>query len=471
MNTMLELDVIVVGAGIAGIATALSLQRAGHRVTVLESHPSPRTSKGGIKCPPNMSRILDEWGLGPLLKEKGVPYERLVWYDGDTGNVLGFVPIHAEFLAEITAGFYMLSHHTLHTALLELALAQGVKIRYSSAVIQIDLSAPAVQLEGGWELTADLIVGADGATSYVRTAMTGELDGQTEGQDFVNVGLSIPVESIGKENIPSLKSDHEVGMWFGSGYYAGMHLLDAEQLVSVYMCEPSVDGECREEDWSEHPFSNFKLSDGMTFEPRLKKVLSHATTYTRMIRRRRPLLDSFTDELGKCVLVGDAAHPLDPFGTLSTALGIEDAKVLGVLLSHIQRKDQLPHLLSAYDELRVPRCHENQTWGIYKREQFTLPKGELQRQRDEKWKASSTLSEAAWETLDYEGFWKVFGAEMSQYIYHSHEAVEDWWTKWGAVLLRERGEEPPPSPTRVRIERIEENRDADKMYGEIGLAV
>ncbi|KAH8823362.1 hypothetical protein DL96DRAFT_1713780 [Flagelloscypha sp. PMI_526] len=459
---MVQLDVIVVGGGIAGLATAFSLQRAGHQVTVLEGHPSARSGKGGIKSPPNMTQILDAWGLGPMVKERGVPCERLVWTEGETGDLIGFVPFYAEFMAEITAGFYFLSHRDVHSSLLEIALQKGVKIRYSSRVSTIDPSAATVILESGERLSADLIVGADGAESQIRASFKEDSVQLDEEHEYKMLGLTVPIDSIGKESVPTFKSEEEWMLFFGSRYFIGVHLFDGKDSLYFHMAEPtsSTPLESPAERWSEIPPQKFQLNNGVTIEPRLKMIISHATTYTSVTHKQRPLLESFTDDYGKCVLVGDAAHPLSPYSTQSTALAMEDAKVLGVLLSYIQRKDQLPHFLSAYEELRMPRCHESQKWDDRKRELFTLPSGERQSQRDQLWRSSSAMSEDAWDALDHEAFWKIWGQEMSQYVYHSREAAEDWWTKWGAVLLRDVEEskgENFRSPTQVRIERVHKN--------------
>lgn len=59
-----SLDIIVVGAGIAGLTTGLALARSGHRITILESVPSLGEVGAGIQIAPNASRILH--GLGVL---------------------------------------------------------------------------------------------------------------------------------------------------------------------------------------------------------------------------------------------------------------------------------------------------------------------------------------------------------------------------------------------------------------------
>ena len=62
---------IVVGGGIAGLATAFALSLVGHRVTVIEESDGRVQTNNGVTCPPNMSKILKDWGLQSWLDQVG----------------------------------------------------------------------------------------------------------------------------------------------------------------------------------------------------------------------------------------------------------------------------------------------------------------------------------------------------------------------------------------------------------------
>jgi len=76
-------DIVVVGAGIAGLATAVALQRHGHRVTIVEER-TDTTSGAGISIWPNALAALDEIGLGDAVRAAGgrVSAGAMRWYDG-----------------------------------------------------------------------------------------------------------------------------------------------------------------------------------------------------------------------------------------------------------------------------------------------------------------------------------------------------------------------------------------------------
>ena len=66
------LNVVIVGAGIGGLATAYLLGKAGHHVTILESAAELSEVGAGIQLSPNATRLLSRWGLGDELERVAV---------------------------------------------------------------------------------------------------------------------------------------------------------------------------------------------------------------------------------------------------------------------------------------------------------------------------------------------------------------------------------------------------------------
>src|SRR5260370_34683307 len=76
-------QILVIGAGISGLASAVALQRRGHDVTVIEER-ADASSGAGISIWPNALAALDEIGVGDAVREAGgrVTAGALRWHDG-----------------------------------------------------------------------------------------------------------------------------------------------------------------------------------------------------------------------------------------------------------------------------------------------------------------------------------------------------------------------------------------------------
>ena len=77
--------------------------------------------------------------------------------------------------------------------LLEHAIEEGVKMRYHSKVIDVNSDTVAVTLDSGERVYSDVIIGADGCNSLVRTTVAGEQVPETREKD-VSLNFTIPTE-------------------------------------------------------------------------------------------------------------------------------------------------------------------------------------------------------------------------------------------------------------------------------------
>jgi len=102
---------------------------------------------------------------------------------------------------------------------------------------------------------------------------------------------------------------------------------------------------------------------------------------------RKPL-PSWVHPKGRLVLLGDACHPMLPYRAQGAAIAVEDAAVLGALLSHVSSLAQVPALLQAYQDLRLPRASTTQDSSRLNQKIFHLPDGPAQRARDEAMRAA-----------------------------------------------------------------------------------
>ena len=82
--------IVVVGAGIGGLAAAHTLAHAGHRVTLLGSARELGDVGAGIQVSPNATRLLLRWGLGPALRAHAVEPTGIAFRRYDMGVRVGY---------------------------------------------------------------------------------------------------------------------------------------------------------------------------------------------------------------------------------------------------------------------------------------------------------------------------------------------------------------------------------------------
>ncbi|NMD56535.1 MULTISPECIES: FAD-dependent oxidoreductase [Tsukamurella] len=161
------LRVVIAGAGIAGLATALRLHRDGHRVLVVERAPVRRTGGYLVNLLGPGFDAAEDLGLVPALRERdqGVFTSLLVRADGSTKLTMPAA------LAEQSLGSRALTifRGDLEGALWD-AIGDAVEFRFGTTVTAIDgADGPLrVTLGDGTVHDADLLVGADGLHSGVR---------------------------------------------------------------------------------------------------------------------------------------------------------------------------------------------------------------------------------------------------------------------------------------------------------------
>ncbi|SEH02520.1 FAD-dependent urate hydroxylase [Nonomuraea solani] len=178
--------VIVIGAGVAGLALARGLLNAGHEAEVYEEAPELRTAGGSVSLWPGSTAILDELkadhtGVGRRL-------ETLESWSGDGRELLTI---------DLTAAERRYGHPSVHVARSELVelLADGVPVTYGMPVEHVVPERAEARLADGRTVRGDVLVGADGRRSVVRRALWGDdpakLSGWVTWQGFTTMPTAL----------------------------------------------------------------------------------------------------------------------------------------------------------------------------------------------------------------------------------------------------------------------------------------
>lgn len=97
-------DVLIVGASVCGLATAIALAQEGHRVRVLEEQPALNDLGASVTFLPAATRLLVVWGLDQSFKKYVTPIRCFTSKDGASGEVIGRAPCNIGNNAQIRYG-------------------------------------------------------------------------------------------------------------------------------------------------------------------------------------------------------------------------------------------------------------------------------------------------------------------------------------------------------------------------------
>jgi salicylate hydroxylase len=75
-------------------------------------------------------------------------------------------------------------------------------------------------------------------------------------------------------------------------------------------------------------------------------------------------LERWYNEEATVAFLGDSCHPMLPYMAQGAGSAIEDGAALGIILSKVNTREQLPEALKTYENLRIPRSSALQKWSM-----------------------------------------------------------------------------------------------------------
>ncbi|MBO2465157.1 flavin-dependent oxidoreductase [Actinomadura violacea] len=326
--------VLIVGAGIGGLTTALSLHEAGVEALVVDSVRRLRPLGVGINLLPHAVRELTELGLGDDLAEIGIPTSEMVHFDRFGGRIWGD--------PRGRALGYDWPQYSIHRGELQMALLDAVLTRLGKDAVRTGTVLEGFEQDGDGvrarlldrasgtaeTVAADVLIGADGLHSTVRAQLYPDEPaplwngirmwrGVTEGEPFLT-GRTLAVAG---SNATSKMVVYPISM---RAERRGRALLN--WVAEVKLADDRLD---RSADWNRTGrledvlphFADWKF-DWLDV-PALISGSEEILEYPMVDREP---LDRWT--FGRVTLLGDAAHPMYPIGSNGGSQAVVDARVL-----------------------------------------------------------------------------------------------------------------------------------------------
>ena len=366
MSSPTQFQIIIVGGGIAGLAAAIALRKENRQITILEQSRLTTEIGATISLQPNATRILQQsWGLNNLLQDStGTVDCGFRIYNVD-GKLVNEIPLRSK--TQYGADRIMWHRQDLHTYLKKMATSterngNPAMLRTSSRVSYCNCEDGKVILEDGEILEADLIVGADGIHSALRTFVLGK-EVKPKPTKSSAYRLMLPIEVL-KECAPQFAANIKP-----EEPYTSMVMAHESRLImgpardqKLYSILGLVPDEWMTEDpdsaqsWVTKGDPKKMLETFKDFPSWAQDVLRNAESIGLWQLRDLDPLETWTS--GRAILIGDAAHAMLPTQGQGASQTIEDAEALGTLFTHVAgrpSKDEIASILDKVFKCRYER--------------------------------------------------------------------------------------------------------------------
>jgi 2-polyprenyl-6-methoxyphenol hydroxylase-like FAD-dependent oxidoreductase len=323
-------DVLIAGAGIAGLAAAIGLRKRGIEAVVLEQATELREIGAGLLLAPNACAVLHQLGaLAPMLEGPSLrpPAWELRSWKGHLLSRLSIAKPHEISLST--------RRSDLQAALRSCLPASAVMLGQTVKGAAVTSNGVLLEMEGGRRLEAKKVIIADGAHSQVRASLWPGRQPRYSG--YIGWRGLVDYEH-GDAARPYVCESWGKGRRFGIATVGGGKTYwYASASVPAAQCRERVPLEQLKRDFAgwHHP-----VADILAAMPE-EKLLQHP------ISDRRPAGPWHIDE--KIVLIGDAAHPLTPNLGQGASMALEDAWELAAAWR--------PHGMADYERKRKARVH------------------------------------------------------------------------------------------------------------------
>lgn len=332
--------IAIIGGGNAGLMAAIGLQQSGFEVQVFEKAQKFYPLGGDIGLWPNGLQILDKFGL----------YERILQHSGNYPTIkIGTE--QDEFISEVSVKAYHqiapydpinICRYELQEILLQALGEQNIFYNKQCINIRQNSQQVLVDFKDGTSITADLLIGADGANSLVRKYVQSHSTLKYAG--YLSMG--------GINTQPhQIKYNLIYGKHFSGSYPVGNNrqlffFSTQHRDCDIEKIYPTISVQ----------FNLFRqqslLLDDMLDKLEKSIQLTNGINYFFVKNHYLSPLKQWIN--GRIVLIGDAAQLVGPILGCSTSVILEG---VDVLITHLRREKNYNKALEVYQKIQQPRAN------------------------------------------------------------------------------------------------------------------
>ena len=328
--------ILILGGGIAGLTTAIALQRKNIDFTVFEAVPEIKAIGSGISLAGNAMKVLEQLQVAEQVKARGHQITSMIIQD-EKGNYISALDTR-KFTQEY--GMYNVAIHrgALHEILLEEIPPARIQTGKKAISFYEKENSVVLKFDDGTEVEGMAVIIADGIHSAIRKQLlpdsTPRYAGYTCWRGIV-------------ENTWGIK-DQAVEVWGPTGRIGYVPIGDNQ--VYWFACKNA-------------PYRDEHMKQ--LSREALKKIFESFAHPVPQIIEQTPIENIIWSDIvdlkpipkfafNRILLIGDAAHATTPNLGQGACLGIEDALAIGELLEHHENPVKA---FEVFEQLRLKRAH------------------------------------------------------------------------------------------------------------------
>jgi salicylate hydroxylase len=355
------LRIAIIGAGIGGLTAAAALHQRGFEVVVHERAPQLGEIGAGLQMAPNAVKVVCALGLEARFLALGAEPSVRLSLNWNDGSLRAREQMKGSMEQTYGARYCTVHRADLHRLLLSCLPASAVRTGVACVGAQTSGNVAVARFADGSEVEADLVIGADGIHSAVRTGLFGDIPAKFTNQVCWRMILPMAELAALADRMPVPLDGSEYTGWLGPTGHVIFYPLRGGELLNIVAGHHTT--EWTEESWSVRSTVEEMLAAYAGWNDGLLAVFARAQeTYKWGIYDREPL-PRWVD--GRVTLLGDAAHPMMPTLAQGAAISMEDGVALARHIGDSSGDAQAA--LAAYERERQPRASQVQ---LQARQQF-----------------------------------------------------------------------------------------------------